>query len=100
MVTMQESNGSKVRVTFTMPAIDGCNCLCLVGEFYRWNESVYLMQRADDGTWSLTLELASDREVQYRFRTCDGTWLSDPAAPPPLGSESSILRTFTTAALN
>ena len=103
MVTIQKSTkgeGRKVRVTFTMPAMDGCDCLYLVGRFSERNESVYLMQRADDGTWSLTLELERERKFQYRFRTCDGTWLSDPAAPDPFGSESSIISTFTTAALN
>jgi 1,4-alpha-glucan branching enzyme len=85
MVTIQKSTktkGSKVRVTFAMPAIDACDCLYLVGRFNEWNEGVYRMQRADDGTWSLTLELESGREFQYRFRTNDGRWLADPSAPP------------------
>jgi len=84
MVTVQKNTRrkvGKVRVTFTMPAMDGCDCLYLVGRFNEWNESVYRMQRADDGTWSLTLELESGREFQYRFRTNDGRWLNDPFAP-------------------
>ena len=96
MVTIQKSTirkDSKVRLTFTMPAIDGCSCLYLVGKFDEWNESVYRLQRTDYGTWSLTLELEPGREFQYRFRTNDGTWLNDPSAPHalhPFGSESSI----------
>lgn len=85
MVTIEKSKDSKnrkVRVTFTMSPMDGCDCLYLVGRFYPWNESIYRMQRTDDGTWQLTLELEADREFQYRFRTNDGTWLTDPAAPP------------------
>ena len=80
MVTIQKKTNSKdgkVRVTFTMPAIQGCNCLYLIGSFSGWNESVYRMKRTDQGMWSLTLELESDRELQYCFRTDDGTWLSD-----------------------
>ena len=100
MVTIQKitkRKGSKVRVTFAMPAIDGCSCLYLVGRFSEWNESVYRMQRTDNGTWSLTLELEPCREFQYRFRTNDGTWLNDPSAPHwlhPVGSESSIISTL------
>lgn len=96
MVTIQKSadrKDSKVRVTFTMPAMDGCNCLYLVGRFHEWNESVYRMQRAEDGTWFLTIELESDSEFQYRFRTNDGSWLEDPFAPHAchrLGDELSI----------
>jgi hypothetical protein len=94
MVTIQKNTkrkDSKVRVRFTMPAMDGCSCLYLVGRFYEWNESVYCMQRMDDGTWSLTLELESDREFQYPFRTDDGTWLNDPSVPhAPLKSDPKV----------
>jgi len=99
MVTIQKSKkrkNSKVWVTFAMPAIDGCSCLYLVGRFNVWNESVYRMQHTEDGTWSLTLELESGREFQYRFRNSDGTWLNDPSAPhalDPFGSEISIIST-------
>jgi 1,4-alpha-glucan branching enzyme len=84
MVTIQKTTkrkDGKVRVTLTMPAMNGCAYLYLVGRFNEWNESVYRMQQADDGTWSLTLELESGREFQYCFRTDDGTWLNDPSVP-------------------
>ncbi len=107
MVIIQKSTKSKenkVRVTFAMPAIiDGCGCLYLVGRFNEWNESVYRMQRADDGTWSLTLELETDREFQYRFRTNDGTWLNDRPAPHarhPFESETSLVSTSAATLLN
>ena len=107
MVTIQKNikgRESKVRVSFAMPAIvDGCSCLYLVGRFNEWNESVYRMQRANDGTWSLTLELESGREFQYRFRTNDGRWLNDPAAPHarhPFGSEISLVSTSAATLLN
>ncbi|HEX6268947.1 MAG TPA: isoamylase early set domain-containing protein [Anaerolineales bacterium] len=83
MIKKQKINkmkNGKVRVTFAMPAINGCNCMYLVGRFSEWNESVYRMQRADDGIWSLTLELAPGRDYRYRYRTDNGVWLNDPAA--------------------
>ena len=99
MVTKQKINKKKncrVRVTFAMPTIDDCNCLYLVGKFNEWNESVYRMQLADDGTWSLVLELEPDREYQYRYRTENGIWHNDPVAngyvPNPDGSDSSVVR--------
>jgi 1,4-alpha-glucan branching enzyme len=98
MVTIQKitkRKGNKVQVTFTMPSMDGCSCLYLVGRFNEWNESVYRMERTDKGTWSLTLELEPGREFQYRFRTNDGAWLNDPASRAPSSrSESSIISTF------
>src|SRR5262245_32763130 len=103
MVTIQKCvnrKDNKARVTFTMPAIEGCDCLYLVGKFYDWNESVYRMQRGEDGTWSLTLELESDHEFQYRFRTCDGAWIDDPSAPYSFGSQNSPANTSATVILN
>ena len=98
MVTIQKipkRRGSKVRVTFAMPAIDGCSCMYLVGRFSEWNESVYRMERTDKGAWSLTLELEPGSKFQYRFRTNDGTWLNDPAArAPSIRSEISIVSTL------
>ena len=80
----------KVWVTFLMPAMEGCSCLYLVGKFDEWNhESVYRMQCAEDGTWSLTLELEPGHEYQYRFRTLDGSWLDDPTPfPAPVAFRS------------
>ena len=86
MVTKQKINKGKthkVRVTFAMPAINGCDCLYLVGKFDEWPESVYRMQRADDGTWSLVLELELGHEYQYRYRTDKGIWHTDPITDLP-----------------
>ncbi len=75
------SNGV-ARVTFSMPAIDGCDCLYLVGWFSEWDESVYPMERAGNGGWSLTLELEAGCTYQYHYRTLDGRKLNDPAGSP------------------
>lgn len=85
MITIHRATSSKsdkVRVTFSMPAIHGCERLYLVGWFSEWNESVYLMEPMPGGGWSLTLELEAGCTYQYRFRTLDGSWLNDPDAPP------------------
>lgn len=78
MVTRQIIRKGKVYVQFAMPAIDDCDCLYLVGKFDEWPESVYRMERAGDGTWSLVLELEPDCKYQYRYRTDKGIWYTDP----------------------
>jgi hypothetical protein len=96
MITIQKnlaSKNGKVWVTFSMPAVNGCECLYLVGWFEESDESVYLMERTADGSWSLMLELEAGCEYQYRFRTLDGTWLNDPArtaVPSGLGLNTSF----------
>jgi hypothetical protein len=55
------------------------------------------MQRNDDGSWTLTLELEPGRDYQFRYCTGDGAWHNDPAADGyvanPFGSENSVVRT-------
>jgi 1,4-alpha-glucan branching enzyme len=86
-----------VQVTFTTPAMEGCGSLYLVGDFNDWNATTHPMQHNDDGSWSLTLELESGRDYQFRYRTGDGAWHNDPAADAfianPFGSENSVVRT-------
>lgn len=89
MAVKQKLNRDKThkqRVIFAMPAINGCDCLYLVGKFDEWPESVYRMQRAEDGTWSLVLELECGHEYQYRYRTDKGVWHTSPD-----GSNSVVL---------
>lgn len=96
MITKQKKKG-KVWVTFTMPAIEDCEGLYLVGDFNEWNETSHPMERADDGAWSLTLELEPGNTHQYRFITNKGVWLNDPdaeaSAPNPYGAENSVVST-------
>ncbi len=86
MIKIHKNTGDKngkVRVTFSMLAIDGCDRLYLVGWFSERDETVYPMQRTPDRVWTITLELAVGCTYQYRFRTLDGRWLSDLASPSP-----------------
>jgi hypothetical protein len=88
MITIHKSTdgkNGKVWVDFSMPAIDGCEFLYLVGWFDESDESVYLMERTANGDWSLSLELEAGCQYQYRFRTLDGRWLNDPARSPASG---------------
>ncbi len=88
MITIQKSTEGqegKARVRFSMPAVDCSGCLYLVGWFDEWDESVFRMEHADDGTWQLSLELDTGCEYQYCFRTSDGRWLSDVATSPTAG---------------
>ncbi len=97
MLTKRKLESGKVEVTFGMPAIEGCQQLCLVGDFNDWKETATPMQQAADGTWSVTLELSPGREYQYRYLADGQAWHNDWAAdayvPNPYGSDDSIVVT-------
>ena len=97
MLTKRKLEKGNVEVTLNMPAIEGCQQLCLVGDFNEWNETATPMQQAADGTWSVTLELEPNREYQFRFLADGQTWHNDPAADGyvsnPYGSDNSVVTT-------
>ncbi len=96
MITIHRSTAGTngmVRVTFSIPAVNDCEFLYLVGWFDEWDESVYPMERMPDGNWALTLELEPGCEYHYRFRSPDGAWLNDPTAPVS-PAEFGINRSF------
>ena len=96
MIAKQRVNGN-VQVTFVVPAMEGCDCLSLVGEFNEWNDTVHPLQHKEDGSWSLTLELEPEREFEFRYYGSDGAWHNDPAADAyvanPYGSDNSVVST-------
>ncbi len=82
------------QVTFTLalaaPASDGVS---LVGDFNDWERDK--IRLAPDGRdhWKVTVNLPPGR-YRYSYVTDDGTWLSDPAAPPALdefGTPTSVV---------
>lgn len=97
MLTKDKRKNGKVKVTFAMPSIEGCQQLYLCGDFNEWSQTATPMERAVDGTWSVTLELEPDREYQYRYLADDQTWHNDWAADDymgnPYGSDNSVITT-------
>ncbi len=85
----------KVRVTFTMPALDGVAAFALTGDFNDWSETATPLTRAADGAWSVTLTLDAGRQYQFRYRDDHGAWHNDWAAdgyaPNEFGSDNSVL---------
>ena len=85
----------KVRVTFTMPALQAVTGLFLAGDFNQWSETATPLAREADGSWSASLTLAAGRAYQYRYRDDRGRWHNDWAAdayaPNHFGGDNSVL---------
>ncbi len=95
MLTKRNLGRGKVRVTFSMPKVEGVKQLFLVGDFNNWSVSETPMTRAGDGTWSVALTLDSGRRYEYRFFADNQVWHDDWAADAlvknSFGSENSVV---------
>lgn len=52
----------------------------LVGDFNNWNEDSDELKPLKDGSFSLTLELESGREYQFRYLLDGTSWINDEEA--------------------
>ena len=94
MLRKQRAAGGKVKVTFSMPAMEGVTALFLTGSFNDWSDPGLPLVCGADGGWSAALTLDAGWAYQYRFRDQDGGWHNDWAAdayvPNEFGSENSV----------
>lgn len=69
--------------------------LVLVGDFNGWEETATPMKKAKDGSFSVTVEMESGYEQQFRYIADGKIWLNDEAADKyvisSLGSENSVI---------
>ncbi|MBI5713974.1 MAG: isoamylase early set domain-containing protein [Chloroflexi bacterium] len=95
MLKKRKLANGKVRVTFSMPALEGVGQLYVVGEFNEWSETATPMTKADDGSWSVALTLDANRDYQYRYLADGHIWLNDWDADSytrnNFGSDNSVL---------
>ena len=102
MITKRNLGRGKVRVTFTMPKLEGVKQLFLVGDFNNWSVSETPLTRAADESWSVALTLDGGRPYQYRYFADNQVWHNDWAADAyvtnSFGTENSIVNLAEAAA--
>ena len=65
-------------VTFTFtPSLGIPKQVSLAGDFNNWNKLAAPMRRAQDGSWSASVELPEGTHL-YKFVVDNDTWLADP----------------------
>ena len=74
--------------------LDGARDVVLTGDFTGWAKDQVRLEKASDGVWSGSVELAPG-EYQYRLLV-DGEWRDDPSAeqrvPNSYGSSNCVLK--------
>ena len=95
MLTKRKLGRGKVRVTFTMPKLEGVKQLFLVGDFNNWSVAANPLVRADDETWSVALSLDGGQKYEYRYFADNQVWHNDWAADAyvtnSFGTENSVV---------
>jgi 1,4-alpha-glucan branching enzyme len=95
MLTKRKLGRGKVRVTFTMPPLEGVKQLFLVGDFNNWSVAETPLTRAADESWSVTLTLDAGQDYEYRYYADGQVWHNDWAAdgyvPNTFGTENSVV---------
>jgi len=101
MLSKRKLAKGRVRVTFSMPPIEGVNQLHLVGDFNNWSVTATPLTQAADGSWSVALTLEGDREYEYRYFANNDDWHNDWAADAyvinEFGTENSVVNLKTPA---
>ncbi len=85
----------KVKFVLSGESYKSASSVLLVGTFNNWTLGETPLKKSKTGDWSVTLDLATGQEYQFRY-LIDGTnWENDSEAdrfdPSGLGSENSVI---------
>jgi 1,4-alpha-glucan branching enzyme len=85
----------KVKFSLSGDQYKAASSILLVGDFNNWQLGETPFKMAKTGVWSVTLDLETGKEYQFRYLIDGTSWENDPEAdkyvPSGLGSENSVL---------
>ena len=92
------ADGKKCKVTFIVEkeASQNASNISIAGDFNSWSSTATPLKKAKDGSFSVTIELESGKEYQYRY-LIDGSrwendWKADKYIPAPFSNtENSVV---------
>lgn len=91
-------NSSTVKVSFTVAPefASGHSKAELLGEFNGWGNESAAMKRKKDGSFSLTMNLPTGRDYEFRYLLDENFWINDEQADryqySPFGNcENSVI---------
>jgi 1,4-alpha-glucan branching enzyme len=85
----------KVKFLLSGRPYDAATSVTLVGDFNDWSTDQTPFKKDKDGNWSVSLNLDSQKEHQFRYLIDGAYWENEPGAdkfiPNGLSSENSVL---------
>jgi 1,4-alpha-glucan branching enzyme len=86
----------KVKFSLSGEQYTSASSIILVGDFNHWQIGETPLKKAKTGAWSVTLELETGKEYQFRYLVDGTNWENDSEAdafvPSGLGSENSVIQ--------
>ncbi|TQS44904.1 isoamylase early set domain-containing protein [Cryptosporangium phraense] len=82
-------NGTKTKVTFSLPIDDSTPSVSVVGDFNGWQPGKHELTPRRNGVRSVTLTLPSG-EHRFRYLGTGGVWLDD-AEADRIDAQGSVL---------
>ena len=87
--------GSMCRVTFKFENEEQAASAVLAGEFNDWSLTQTPMKKLKDGSFSVTLSLATEQNYRFRYVLDGNVWVNDSDAdgyaPNEFGEANSVL---------
>ena len=85
----------KVKFSLSGDQYKSASSILLVGDFNNWQLGETPLKKAKTGVWSVSLDLETGKEYQFRYLIGGTNWENDSEAdkfvPSGLGSENSVL---------
>jgi hypothetical protein len=85
----------KVSFKVSKELANGASKVNIAGEFNNWNETSDELNTLKDGSFSLSLDLETSREYQFRYLLDGNIWINDDAADKYLsngfGAQNSVV---------
>ena len=69
----------RTTATFTIPAT-GAAVVSVVGSFNDWTAGVHTLEPTGEGTISVTVVVAANEDLYFRYLDSDGVWFDDAEA--------------------
>ena len=86
------------KVTFKLPkeVVQNAGAVSVVGNFNNWNPQADVMKSRKDGSFSTTLNLPKDEQIQFRYLIDGQRWENEEAADaflptPYYDAQNSVL---------
>ncbi|HNX44304.1 MAG TPA: isoamylase early set domain-containing protein [Bacteroidales bacterium] len=95
MITKRQFLKTKPVCKVTFRLIAPAEHVCIAGDFNSWSAGSTPMKKGKDGSFTITIDLETGREHQFRYLLDGKTWINDEAADryerTPLGNENSVV---------